>query len=137
MNKCSCYYEEITKSPRYDVYTGNISHYIEVMRGKCNGTKEQDECSCGGDRTKCDFYPEVRKTALNESNCQFGEWISVEDRLPKDAETVLAFCKDGGMFVGRHMSWGHWEIWTAMKSTRIVRRTVTYWMPLPEPPKGE
>lgn len=62
------------------------------------------------------------------------EWISVEDRLPENMDTVLALCKDGGMFVGRYMSWGQWEIWTAMKSTRIVRRTVTHWMPLPAPP---
>jgi hypothetical protein len=65
------------------------------------------------------------------------EWISVKDRLPKDFETVLAFCKDGRMFVGRHTSWNRWEIWTAMASTRIVSITVTHWMPLPESPKGE
>lgn len=32
----------------------------------CTGTREQDPCSCGGDRTKCDFYPEVRAKALKE-----------------------------------------------------------------------
>lgn len=26
----------------------------------CNGTKERDECSCGGDESKCDFYPNKR-----------------------------------------------------------------------------
>lgn len=62
------------------------------------------------------------------------EWISVKDRLPDNWETVLALCKDGGMFVGRYTPFGHWEIWTAMKSTRIVKRTVTHWMPLPELP---
>lgn len=63
-------------------------------------------------------------------------WISVKDRLPEGTETVLAHCKDGGMFVGQHMYFGQWEIWTAMKSTKIVRRIVTNWMPLPEPPKN-
>ena len=65
------------------------------------------------------------------------EWISVEDKLPEDLETVLALCKDGGMFVGRYaryISCGKWEIWTAMKSTRTVSRRVTHWMPLPPPP---
>lgn len=65
------------------------------------------------------------------------EWISVNDRLPENAETVLAHCKDGGMFVGRYMSNGDWQIWTAMKSTRIVRRTITHWMPLPTAPKDD
>lgn len=63
------------------------------------------------------------------------EWINVKDKLPNNFETVLAFCKDGGMFVGRHTPWDRWQIWTAMKSTRIVSRTVTHWMPLPESPK--
>ena len=63
------------------------------------------------------------------------EWINVNDRLPQNFETVLALCKDDGMFVGRYTSWGHWEIWTAMKSTKIVKRTVTHWMILPELPE--
>ena len=62
------------------------------------------------------------------------EWINVEDRLPEDFKTVLALCKDGGMFVGRYTSWHRWEILTAMKSTRVVSRKVTHWMPLPSPP---
>ena len=66
-------------------------------------------------------------------------WISIDERLPEDFETVLALCKDGGMFVGRCARYTvsyKWEIWTAMKSTRTVSRKVTHWMPLPEAPKG-
>ena len=29
--------------------------------GTCWGTSERDACSCGGDRSKCDFYPNVRE----------------------------------------------------------------------------
>lgn len=28
--------------------------------GCYNGTREQDECSCGGDKEKCTFHPEYR-----------------------------------------------------------------------------
>ncbi len=62
------------------------------QRTRCNGTREQDECSCGGDRAKCDFYPEVRETALKEvnichlcdshkgcDNCYYGQ---VDTRVP-------------------------------------------------------
>ena len=28
---------------------------------RCNGTKEQDECKCGGDESKCDFYVYKRR----------------------------------------------------------------------------
>lgn len=27
---------------------------------RCDGTKERDICSCGGDKSKCDFYENVR-----------------------------------------------------------------------------
>ena len=37
-----------------------------VIEHRCNGTKERDLCSCFGDRTRCDFYPEVRKKATEE-----------------------------------------------------------------------
>ena len=41
MNKCNCYQEIYNKS-------------------ECWGTKERDVCSCGGDESKCNFYPEKR-----------------------------------------------------------------------------
>lgn len=47
MNKCNCYHEEYN-------------------RQVCWGTKEREECSCDGDETKCNFYPEKRATAQAE-----------------------------------------------------------------------
>ena len=44
MEKCNCYHDENGKS-------------------ECWGTRERDVCSCGGDETKCDFYPEKRASA--------------------------------------------------------------------------
>ena len=29
----------------------------------CVGTKDLEYCDCGGDRSKCDFYPDVRAKA--------------------------------------------------------------------------
>lgn len=31
--------------------------------GECWGTREREECSCGGDQRKCDFYEDVRRRA--------------------------------------------------------------------------
>ena len=62
-----------------------------------------------------------------------GEWIRVEDRLPEDGETVLTY-KNGIVdvqeFDKRRNGWirNGW-FWSMV--------TVTHWMPLPEPPKGE
>ena len=38
------------------------SCYI-ASKSKCLGTKEMDYCDCGGDASKCDWYPEVRERA--------------------------------------------------------------------------
>lgn len=60
MGQCNCYEERsiciYTNPPRYD-------HY-----GVCLGTKEVDRCSCNGDESKCDFYPEKRKAAEKKMN---------------------------------------------------------------------
>lgn len=55
MNKCDCYREGIKSEPRYSQYTGHYAGSVDVKYIYCIGTKEQDECSCGGDYAKCDF----------------------------------------------------------------------------------
>ena len=70
------------------------------------------------------------------------EWTSVKDRMPEEETDVLALCRDRKCFVGYICKprWNgkiNWVIWTAMKSTRIVNRKVTHWMPLPEAPEED
>lgn len=61
-NKCNCYNVIQKRKYTYHPFTGErIAHDVNVA--VCNGTKEQEECSCNGDRCKCDFYPEVREKA--------------------------------------------------------------------------
>lgn len=52
MNKCECYFEQEVVNP--------CGYDTRIVVGRCNGTKERDECQCEGDLSKCDFYPEVR-----------------------------------------------------------------------------
>lgn len=61
MKKCDSYHEG------YEI-TGWLGLYDQIrkLRKICNGTRERDECNCGGDQTKCDFYPEVREKAKKE-----------------------------------------------------------------------
>lgn len=65
MNKCDCYCEDIKAEPRYNQYTGDYVGSVDVKFAYCIGTKEQDECSCGGDHAKCDFYHEIREKAVD------------------------------------------------------------------------
>ena len=57
MGQCNCY------NVRIDRIYGN-----EMKYGVYLGTKEIDRCNCGGDESKCDFYPEKRKVAEKKLN---------------------------------------------------------------------
>lgn len=66
--RCDCYH--IYKERRYftdferGLYmgrTGKYKEYIDEEVARCQGTKERDICTCGGETTKCDFYDYVRE----------------------------------------------------------------------------
>lgn len=89
MNKCDCYYED-----KYLVDYTPLMKPIYKIIARCKGTRERDECSCGGDRTKCDFYPEVREKAVKEQkedNCL----IVTYDCCPPDVPTLCVAKKEG------------------------------------------
>lgn len=71
------------------------------------------------------------------------EWVSVDDRLPENDVMVIGYTPcDGFMFVGYYheepkYDWKVWRIVTAMRSTKVMKKKVTHWLPLPQPPKGE
>lgn len=85
MKKCDCYVED-----------RQLSDYTPLMKpiyktvSLCFGTKERDRCSCGGDRTKCDFYPEVKEKAIQEEN----SLIVTYDYCSPDAPTLCIARKE-------------------------------------------
>ena len=66
---------------------------------RCLGTKEVDRCNCGGDESKCDFYPEKRKAAEKMLNTA-EMWLKAQE----DGKTyivkqkTLAYSKERGLF---------------------------------------
>ncbi len=64
---CNCYEEGKRSVPVYNIFNGSVYKYREQKYAVCNGTKERDECDCGGDRSKCNFYETVRTAAAIES----------------------------------------------------------------------
>ena len=68
---------------------------------------------------------------LLDSGVTVQEWISVKDRLPKEDEIVI-ICTDKNFIYAGELIGDTWfldnDSWTA---------TVTHWIPLPQPPKGE
>lgn len=72
MNKCNC----------YDVFTKlrwvGPDDYYYTTKYRCLGTPEMEECNCKGDETKCDFYPEKRKRALQKIASELYDTIGDE-----------------------------------------------------------
>lgn len=66
MKKCDCYHERTERhyftdfERGFNAAMGKIVDYENRTYGVCYGTKKCDRCACGGDRSKCDFYPENR-----------------------------------------------------------------------------
>ena len=62
------------------------------------------------------------------------EWISVKDRLPENDQKVLCFNYNGEYKVLR---WNYID-WMWNSGIEWLKEDyVLYWMPLPQPPKGE
>ena len=59
------------------------------------------------------------------------EWVSVEERLPREKQRVIVRCERVGTSVG-WIIWGDW-----MTDIGPDAGKVTHWMPLPAPPKKE
>ena len=81
MEKCSCY------------------HRIGFTKAICFGTRECDECVCGGDESKCDFYPEKRKKAKQELNTAEMWLVAQEDGETYETDFLhTSYSKSNGFF---------------------------------------
>ena len=73
MEKCKCW-ELQPKATYAGEYYG-----CKIYRNKqiCNGTREREECSCDGDESKCNFYPEKRKESKSMNTAEM--WITAQE----------------------------------------------------------
>jgi hypothetical protein len=61
-------------------------------------------------------------------------WISVEDRLPMEGQTVLYYFKFVGVHAGRYRRDDGHNVFCGWSG--FLTDDVTHWRPLPAPPKG-
>ena len=89
MNKCDCYHIESKHKYTYHPITREpIKHNTTV--GVCWGTSEIDECNCGGDKTKCDFYSEIKEKAKGRDKVNIEDCLVIGvDINEKENPTIL------------------------------------------------
>ena len=89
--------------------------YIDCLGksfGRCLGTKEIETCDCGGDESKCDFYPERRKKSKKPSFYDIIQELIENNfeltiRRGTDFEEMLRVSvrdRNNGIFVEQHIS---------------------------------
>ena len=90
MGRCNCWEERIEYKPLHNII-GNPD--VAIPYGVCLGTKEIDRCNCGGDESKCDFYPEKRKAAEKKMNTA-EMWLKAQEDgktyYSKDADALYS-----------------------------------------------
>ena len=73
---------------------------------------------------------------LLENGVTVQEWISVKDRLPKNWTDVLVLSRFGFLETAVYTGTpGKWRI--GWNGDMLEADSITHWMPLQEPPKGE
>ena len=97
MGQCKCY--ETRLEP---IETNSIFRHTY---GVCLGTKEVDRCNCGGDESKCDFYPEKRKAAEKKMNTA-EMWLKAQEdgKTYYSKEADALYSKEFGLVEERDIS---------------------------------
>jgi hypothetical protein len=74
--------------------------------------------------------------ALYNAGYRKQEWISVDERLPKESEVVLAYSEKFGIIQRIYTSYkGEIRWWSDGCWSSTKQLGITHWMPLPEAPK--
>ena len=93
-----------------------------------------DRCNTAFDIDDPPCYFECMANAIIDNNYRKVEWISVEERLPEDGETVLTIDSDGEMQVSFYET----DLEGIFQQCHglVMIYNITHWMPLPKAPKG-
>ena len=103
---------------------------IEILKTKYDHFCDQ----CG--INKDSKYTENLVSYLIANGVRVQEWISVDDRLPKDWTDVLVSSRFGFLETAVYTGTpGKWRV--CWNGDMLEADSITHWMPLPRPSKGE
>ena len=84
---CEFYYtQEAIKQITNPLTGGTMPHRYNV--GVCWGRKDRDECSCGGNKDKCDFYVDSCPTSKNAEPNPLTEALEVLKGNPTEKDLI-------------------------------------------------
>lgn len=107
-DKCKCYHQQEAFRNIYNPLTGGTMRQKTTV-GVCWGTREKEECTCGGDKSKCDFYPYPKEEEPKE--------------LPKDdsgLQEALNVIEDGMCSSASRNSWQNDLIYALCYAVRLL-----------------
>ena len=100
--------------------------------GTCWGTRECEECSCNGDESKCNFYPEKRKEKKTMNTAEMwtkaqenGMCYETTEQGPDNI--ILYYQRDRGLFDEDNMRCGPemWNYFNDLMNEQWRLRTMT------------
>lgn len=126
MENCKCWEKE-------EVIMGYYHDYpMKKVKQICNGTREREECSCDGNKSKCNFYPEKRKENKSMNSAEM--WIKAQENgmcyetVEQGPDNVtLYYQKDKGLFDDDSMRCGPdmWNYFDDLMNEQWRLRTMT------------
>jgi hypothetical protein len=121
---------ELLSNPCHSAFLAGYQHARGQLAATdkviCNTTMEEIQAL-----DSCDHIVDLSKMV----DVNYSQWISVEERLPKDGQEVLVF-EEGTIstncFSNRREPFLQWDLYQNGFSCHP-----SHWMPLPQPPKEE
>jgi hypothetical protein len=120
---------EILRKALMDAWRGQYCSDCEL-----NSLCQDDDSNCWF-KQAADAIEELLAELVTIRN-QLPRWISVEERLPESGERVLIMFKPLEGEENISIGWLTKSGFDCYDDSVYFFRSVTHWMPLPEPPKG-
>ena len=106
-----------------------IEEMAKVICAVC--AKGESPCALAESGRMCDAAWEEAEAFYNADYRKQSEWISVEERLPKEVEHIIVCDEDGTVGEAIFLKATARFEWVDNEEIAFA----THWMPLPEPPK--
>jgi hypothetical protein len=108
----------------------------EMAREMCHLSAECKTCQICDERYHSDgelcYFQCVAKEIINHGYRKQSEWISVEERLPRESEVVLAYSSKFGVIQRIYTTYKEEIRWWSDEYWSITEQLgITHWMPLP------